>query len=456
MRNNMILKVTGIFIVLILLIIPLQWIKSAVGERNHYRQQVVSFVTKKWSDKQALTAPFVVLPFSYQKQQSRHNQKTGKQEKYTVTIEDKLLLTLEKLQANIQLDATVKTRGIYDATVYSAQVELTGEFTNASLIEFMQNSEHQKLKFAQPYLSMAIEDMRGIMDAPSFKLGDKQYLLKAGLSPDKGQGLHSFIAAFDFKKPQSRQFSSSLSLKGSQDFNIYPAGQISNINIESNWQHPSFIGNFLPENSSINQQGFSANWQTSPFSSNINQDLRSCLDSRNCNIDNKRLGVSLITPVDTYAKTTRSLKYGFMFIAITFAAFLLYEVLLRLSIHPLQYAMVGLSLALFFLLLLSMAEHMHFAIAYAIAAFACVGLLTIYLASVLKSLGRALWFACGTLAIYGFIYVIISSEDYALLLGSLLLFAVLATVMIMTKKVNWYDIGNSKNTAPKSADDSAP
>jgi inner membrane protein len=150
--------------------------------------------------------------------------------------------------------------------------------------------------------------------------------------------------------------------------------------------------------------------------------------------------VRFIEPIDIYALSDRALKYGFLFIATTFACFLLFELQKRLRIHPAQHLLVGLALAAFFLLLLGLSEHIAFAAAYAIAAAACIALLGYYLSTVLGGVRRGLSFAVMLTALYGALYGLLISEDNALLLGSLLVFALIATAMVLTRKLDWYGL----------------
>ena len=210
----------------------------------------------------------------------------------------------------------------------------------------------------------------------------------------------------------------------------------------SAWPHPSFTGRILPDaGTRISREGFAAQWRTSHFATNLSQLHQRCVQSRQCDAFNQHsLAVSFVQPVDLYQTVERSVKYGFLFIGLTFAAFFLFEVLKRLAIHPVQYALVGLALAIFFLLLISLAEHLGFAAAYAIAAASCVTLIGYYVAHVLKSTRRGTLFGLALSALYGLLYVLLRVEDHALLMGSLLVFACVASVMVATRRVDWYAV----------------
>src|SRR5690606_5525570 len=181
------------------------------------------------------------------------------------------------------------------------------------------------------------------------------------------------------------------------------------------------------------------------FSTNLEEALQDCTERSRCeSFNNRRLGVSFMDPVDHYVKSDRATKYALLFIALTFAGFFLFEVLKALAVHPVQYGMVGLALAFFYLLLLSLPEHIGFALAYGVSATLCVGLIGYYVGHGLHSRLRGLSFCAALAALYGLLYGLLSAEDYALLMGSLLLFGLLGAVMVMTRKVDWFKAGNQR------------
>jgi inner membrane protein len=196
---------------------------------------------------------------------------------------------------------------------------------------------------------------------------------------------------------------------------------------------------------SVAETGFSARWQTSYFSTNFSEYFYSCVRSNECDqYQQRQFGVSLIDPVNQYVKSDRAIKYALLFIALTFASFFLFEVLKRLQVHPVQYGLVGIALAFFYLLLLSLAEHIGFALAYVLSSVACVLLIGFYVSHVLQSIWRGIGFTAGLSFLYALLYGLLSAEDYALLMGSLLLFVLLGVFMMLTRKVDWYALGNGK------------
>ncbi|OLE69735.1 MAG: hypothetical protein AUI36_04545 [Cyanobacteria bacterium 13_1_40CM_2_61_4] len=241
-----------------------------------------------------------------------------------------------------------------------------------------------------------------------------------------------------------------------------PVGGVTDVEVSSDWPHPGFVGAILPDERGVSGRGFQAHWRLSRFATGIDDAIARIRDSMSSLIPitaeggsgapgflNTDLGVRFVQPVDVYQQSERAVKYGIPFVFLTFVAFFLFEVLRRMAVHPIQYALCGAALALFFLLLVSLSEHLPFAGAYLMASGACVGLVAFYVGNVLRSMRRGIVFGGLLGALYGFLYVILQSEDYALLLGALLLFAALAIVMIMTRRVDWYRLSEETQSAPK-------
>jgi inner membrane protein len=223
-----------------------------------------------------------------------------------------------------------------------------------------------------------------------------------------------------------------------QSFSWVPVGEETKVKLDANWPHPSFQGRALPKVHHITSQGFQAEWESTHFASNISQLMTD--HAAGNSLQNQEIEVRLIQPVDIYLQTERSVKYGFLFIVLTFAVFLLFETLKQISIHPVQYGLVGLALVLFYVLLLALSEHLSFAWAYSLASLASVSLLAFYISYVLHSWKHALSFAISLALLDVIICGILISEDYAMLYGSCLLFTLLAAAMIVTRRVNWNEV----------------
>jgi inner membrane protein len=233
-------------------------------------------------------------------------------------------------------------------------------------------------------------------------------------------------------------------LLGTQAINWLPLAGEAIVTAKADWPHPSFQGQRLPTNPQIDAKGFSADWRVSRLSSQAVAALAQCgVGDTSCSaVQGSAFGVRLVDPVDRYLKTDRAIKYALLFIGLVFGAVFFLEALRGIDVHPLQYALTGLAMAMFFLLLLSLSEHLDFGPAYLIAAAACVGLITLYMQAVLGGTQRGLAFGALLGALYGLLYGLLQSEDYALLMGAVALFGLLAVVMLATRRFDWRALGS--------------
>jgi inner membrane protein len=263
-----------------------------------------------------------------------------------------------------------------------------------------------------------------------------------------GNGVHVQVGQIENVNEQNIAFEFKLNLRGMENYNYVPIAENNVINLQSSWQHPHFGGSFLPDPATqkISPAGFQAQWAVSSLSSSNQASLISNLESGERKNELETLNIGFVEPINVYSQSDRATKYGLLFIGLTFAGFFIFEILKRLRIHPAQYTLVGLAMALFYLLLISLSEHISFAISYLVATLACVSLLGYYLTYVLKSKSHGFMFAGLLTALYGALYGILASEDNALLMGSLLVFGLLALTMVITRKVDWYQINSIQNS----------
>jgi inner membrane protein len=309
---------------------------------------------------------------------------------------------------------------------------------------------------------LAVSDARGIRLANVKLNGAVQAVRSDTLNPTYQRGIHVRLAEnTDFSKPLEAQID--LELLGTERFSIVPLGGATQINLTSNWPHPSFDGQFLPSERKITDKGFEASWRVSSLASSAQQDVmkqrRLCESGEAISFEAmadraantvtsakeqasigcvETLGVAFIDPINTYSLSNRATKYGLLFIALTFVAVGLFEFMKSLRVHPIQYFLVGAAISIFFLLLVSLSEHLAFADAYAIASSACALLLAYYASHMLGSWKRGLPFGLGIATLYGLLYVLLQLEQTALVVGAIALFIVLASVMSLTRKVDWY------------------
>lgn len=445
MKRPLLYKAITLAVLMLLLLIPIAMIDGVIEDRQALHLDVVHDIAKSSTYDQKLIGPILVLPFSKKVTQWRLDAKTNVRLQEEVVQHGQQVFLPEQFEFNGNLTTEIRSRGIYEARLYHADTELRGKFLMPK--NFGLTDDLAAYSFAQPYLALGIQDVRGIENNLAVIVNGKPISMAPGskLSP-LGEGVHAMLPSLAGAEPQLLSFSLSLKLQGTESLQIIPVGKETRVNLRSDWPHPSFFGNQLPMHRSISTYGFEASWQTSYFASNIADSFDQCIKGECALFQAKSFGVSLIDPVDRYVKSDRAIKYALLFIALTFACFVLFEILKSLLVHPVQYGLVGLSLAFFYLLLVSLSEHLSFGLAYGISSLACIGLIGFYVGHVLQSFSRSIGFTLGLSLLYVLLYGLLSAEDYALLMGSILLFSVLGVFMIMTRKINWYDFGkDSRN-----------
>jgi len=449
MNRSLAIKLGAIALLIVLLMIPLLMISGVIFDRQQLRNGVLEDIARSSSYSQQLSGPLMVVPYRKVVRTWKTNEKTSERYQETTQERGRLYFLPERFELDGQVQTELRARGIYEARLFHADNRISGHFSIPEHLGIKEDfSDYQ---FDQPFLTVGISDIRGIENALKLELDDQSLGFVPGTQVDwLGEGVHARLPMLDANKATELAFGFDLRLQGTGQLQITPVGKTSKVSLKANWPHPSFIGNYLPAQREISAEGFSANWQTSFFSTNLEEALNSCLSHSSCEeFKSRSFGVSFIDPVDQYLKSDRAIKYALLFIVLTFAGFFLFEVLKSLAVHPVQYALVGVALAFFYLLLLSLSEHIGFALAYLLSAGACVLLIGFYVCHVLRSARHGLSFSAGLAALYGLLYGLLSAEDYALLMGSLLLFGLLGVFMVLTRKLDWYGIGQGRIAKPE-------
>ncbi|MGK3117962.1 cell envelope integrity protein CreD [Pseudomonas corrugata] len=443
MNRSLAMKLGMIALLILLLMIPLLMINGLIDERQSLRDGVLQEIASSSSHSQQLIGPMIVVPFRKDVRVWNTNEKTGVRFLETVEQSGELYFLPEQFELEGQVRTETRARGIYEARLFHADNRIDGRFKVPERYG-LAAKDMADYRFDEPYLSVGISDIRGIENALTLQLNQQTVDFLPGSRVSwLGQGVHVPLPMVNAQNSAELTFGFDLSLQGTGELQILPVGKTSKVHLTADWPHPSFIGNYLPVSRDINEKGFSTDWQTSFFSTNLEEALQNCVSGESCETFRSRaFGVSFIDPVDQYLKSDRAIKYALLFIALTFAGFFLFEVLKSLAVHPVQYALVGVALAFFYLLLLSLSEHIGFAPAYLVSASACVLLIGFYVCHVLRSVNHGLGFSAGLAALYALLYGLLSAEDYALLMGSLLLFGLLGVFMVLTRKLDWYGVGS--------------
>jgi inner membrane protein len=336
-------------------------------------------------------------------------------------------------------------RGIYSARFFVAKLRFEGRFAPQAEVPVPAGVSRQ---WGTPLLVMGVRDPRGIRSASPLTWNSQTFAFQAGAAPaSTGAGLHAPLSERSALATVPQTFSFSAEIMGLQSLNFVPSARQHDVSLTADWAHPSFSGRHLPATREIARDAFRASWRISEFASEAPRMLAACGGPACKEVEQHAFGVNLLDPIDVYVQAHRAVKYALLFVLLTFAGFFLFEIMRDLRIHPVQYGLVGLALAMFFLLLIALSEHLRFIYAYLIAASACVALIAGYLQAVLKSGVRALGFGAMLTALYTMLYALLRSEDHSLLMGAVLVFGVLAAVMLLTRRIDWYSVGRSPAAA---------
>ena len=413
------------FIALILLI-PNAMIDGLIGERQFRQDEVGLEVSQSWGGAQAVRGPVLSIPYS--------TWQTWDDGKRTETQHTAYFLP-QKLNVEGDLKHQIRKRSIFDVVLYQAEIQLAGEFEQPDFQALHINLED--VRWDEARLSTGIQGMTGIKDIIQVNWAGETHRMEPGTASAEllPAGVSTEVPVTSDGKNYT--FSIPIKLNGSEYLSFEPVGKSTTVNLRSDWHSPSFEGAFLPDQREISPIGFTAQWQVL----DLNRPYPQHWKDDEVKFGKSNLSVRLIKPVDEYLKNTRSAKYAILVIGLTFLLYFFFEVLQKLLIHPFQYLLVGLALTVFYLLLLSLSEHVGFNAAYLVSSVATISLIAGYSFSVLKVKRLIFQLLLLLAAIYGFIFVLLQLEDYALLAGSAGVFIALSAVMYASRKIDWYNLG---------------
>lgn len=415
-KNYMGLKLLIIAGLVVALLIPKLLITNLIDERADRRQEAIVEVGSKWGKEQTIIGPVLSIPYVNK----------------DVTRYVHILPNTLDIQGRI--DPELLQRGIYKIIAYNSRLSFDGSFELSNLQTL--NSIGQNILWDRASLSFVVSDLRGIQDDIVINWNGNKLNTHAGSifkTKDVTSGASTPVTVSSLQKQY--HFSFDLNLNGIEKLSFLPLGGQTTVKLDSNWQTPSFDGAFLPDSRDISEQGFSAAWKILEINRDIAQSFTT--QPEDMTLDSA-FGVNLLVPVDEYQKTTRSVKYAILVIGLTFLIFFFVEILNKRKIHPVQYILVGLALVLFYSLLLALSEHVNFNLSYALAGLATILAITIYSKRIFKNFKLTLLQALSLVVIYIFVFIIIQLQDYALLAGNIGLFVILAIIMFVSSKIDWY------------------
>ncbi|MEP5837517.1 MAG: cell envelope integrity protein CreD [Marinobacter sp.] len=440
MQKLLAIKLGVISTIALLLLIPITLVQGKIAERAAFKNSARHEIAKSWTASQRLMTPVLVLPYSVEGPEASQGFVTDKRQALERKQHYALLLP-ERSDLSADMSSELRRKGIYEIPVYAAAIQVEGHFDSETISRRREAiaQEARFLSHGTAFLTLLISDPRGLGSAPDLHWAGKPVNFKpgSGLSA-MGGGMHAPLPPWPGKPEERFTFKLKLMLKGMESLGFIPAALESKFDIRSDWPHPKFEGGYAPLSREVSREGFTASWRVNQFSTDIAALMLACEKGHCDALQRMSLGVNLIEPVDSYLQSERSSKYGILFVGLSFIAFFMFEILRKLRIHPIQYTLVGLAIAIFYLLLLSLSEHLSFGAAYALAASSCIALLSYYVRFVLRGIAGALLFTAMLSTLYGVLYVIIQAEDFALLGGSVLVFAILAGIMVLTRDIDWY------------------
>ena len=430
-------RLVGVALLALALLIPLQMVRSVVRERFQTYQGVVTDIAGAWSGDQRVAGPILVVPYT-ERVAVRDEFVTPQGEKKVTqrweTRGRRAVILPTVLTYDGDLLPEIRRRGIYRVQVFTADLVVSGAFRDLrATIEALSSAEQlEEILWSEAAVGFGVSDPRGIVEVDGFEINGRKVQVRPGttLREMLPRGFHASVGDI---ASDSVEFLLPIGIRGSGSFRFLPLGATTRASLRSEWPHPSFEGDVLPAVREIDDAGFSAQWTISLLNRSFPQAWPSC---RSVAIDEIEAGVRLFEPVALYDLVTRAVKYGLLFITLTFLTLGLIEFVMDAKLSLVQYLLIGAALALFFLILIALAEHMGFGVAYLLASATVVVINTLYCAAILPR--RSLATAIGGVltAIYCVLYTILKAEDFALLGGTLLLLVALAVTMYFTRRIH--------------------
>lgn len=416
--------VTGLAIVLM---IPAFMIQEIIAERIRLSEQVKSELYAQWGAKQVVAGPVLNIPYTIQEPKDNNQ---GVIERTGIAH-----FLPETLKVDGNLNPEIRYRGVYNVVVYEGKLKIKGSFMQPDLTQL--NIPNAQFNWQSAYFTMGISDMRGIKNMPELVINGQKCAVQPGVGDTDlfQSGITVKPQSIDLNQPLN--FEIDVLLNGSEDLSVEALGKTSHVLLQGNWGNPSFTGEFLPERREVDNKKFLGQWTVTHLNRNFPQQWI----NQKHTTHQATLGVELQVPVDHYQKAMRSVKYAILFIALNFIVFLFIEIRNKTRIHPFQYALVAFALLIFYVLLTSISEQIGFNPAFLISASAVTALISWYAHSIMGNIRSTVWVVLLQLGLYLFLFTILQLQDYALLVGSIGLFIILAIIMRASQQIKWYAEG---------------
>ncbi len=410
-------KMIMVGILTLVLIIPLALVQELIVERSQRQKEVITETTAKWGNSVYFYGPILKVP--YKDPMSGANNYAYF---FPETLNNKTEVTMVK----------PLERSIYKSNVFTTKMQFDGNYTIPNFAS--KGIPAENIYWNRAKILIRTTNLKSLKDEVKMKIGNQNLAFEsvASSSNDSIESLETNY--FDYQSLQNEaKFNFTISFNGSKQVKMVPIGKTTDAKMTSNWNSPNFNGNFSPISRDITDKGFEANWKILHFNRPFAQSYFDILPE----LGKYAFAVDFITPVDEYQQSERASKYGFLVIGLTFLIFFLIQSISKINIHIFQYSMIGIALIMFYTLLISITEHSSFSFAYLVAGASVIVMISLYSISILKDKKFPMFIGASLSVLYTFIYVIIQLEDYALLVGSIGLFLILAAVMYFSRKIEW-------------------
>jgi len=438
-------KVFGIGFLALLMLIPLAQVRGLISERSGMRDQALRTIAQRWGAAQQVGGPMLAIPV---------RTRTLVDGNWNTTSETMEVLLADQLVYSGKLQSPeIRYYGIYSTPVYTAELKISGRLLANDVRALVAhahaaNSDTTETTYAleAAELRLSLADVRGIRRISPLRIDGKEYTFGPGGRADALQGVALPLDLSHWATDETHAFELEITLAGTQSLQFLPLARHTEASLGAAWPNPGFIGAFLPAEHKVDTQGFDAHWQVLDLNRSFGQHWKES-DPHRIYPGVAAFGVNLYQPADLYQRNERAGKYGVLFIALTFVAFFLFEVLKKLRVHPVQYLLVGLALTTFYVVLLALSEQVGFAWAYLAAAVAVVLMVGGYAAAVLRARRAGVLLGLTLSLVYALLYGLVVSEQYSLLMGAIALLAVVAVLMYLTRKVDWSNAGAAATAA---------
>lgn len=444
--QSLMAKVLGIGLLAVLMQLPLMQVRGLVAERQQLRETAITQIAQGWGGRQVLGGPVLAVP-------TRQQLVVAFNQPPQVRLGTETVLA-DSVRMDVAMAVQTRRYGIYGAPVFAATVHLSGRFLPQDLAQFRQASSATWLD-DKAELRLLLGDPGGLQEVSSLSINGRPARFES--SAEQLAYCHTVVVPIDLRTLGDQPIVVEMTLKvaGTELLRLLPLARSTDVTMRAPWSDPSFVGAILPLERQVTARGFSAHWHMLDLNRSYGQHWQADGAGVDDALQASAFGVQLYQPVDVYQRNERAGKYGLLFIAMTFVAFFLFEVLKRLRVHPVQYLMIGMALATFYVVLLALSEQLAFGAAYAIAAAAVVLIVGGYATAVLRA-RRAGVLLGGVLAlVYAMLYGLVVAEEYALLAGALVLLVTIALMMYLTRRIDWYGYTPAA-AAPAAATPAAP